>query len=183
MTHTASGNHIYYILDPSQFNDTYEAMAVKNLDHKVAIRLDSDMHTPTCDYINLTKDMSDGINTFRMIDDVEMTEFAPLFDTNYFFISDCSAQSYLNSTTEYLPHIKSAGSNENGFTKVYLLSSLYTRTHWAPAITSYTKYKALDGSKVFASGEVKMDSGWDSDILYTGSDDFKANGKEARSAE
>ena len=178
MTHTASGNHIYYILDPSQFNDTYEAMAVKNLDHKVAIRLDSDMHTPTCDYINLTKDMSDGINTFRMIDDVEMTEFAPLFDTNYFFISDCSAQSYLNSTTEYLPHIKSAGSNENGFTKVYLLSSLYTRTHWAPAITSYTKYKALDGSKVFASGEVKMDSGWDSDILYTGSDDFKANAEE-----
>ena len=165
MTHTASGNHIYYILDPSQFKDPYSAMAVKSLDHTVDIRMDADMHPPTCDYVNLTKDMSDGINTFRMIDDVEMTKFAPLFDTNYFFVTGCSTDSYLNSTTEYLPHIKSPGENGNGFTKVYLLSSLYTRTHWAPAITSYTKYKALDGSKVFASGEVKMQDGWENDIL------------------
>ena len=175
MTHTASGSHVYYILDPNQFEDPLAAMAIGNLDHNVELDADSDIHTQTCDYINLTKDMSDGVNTFRLIDDLNMTPFHPLFDTNFFQLAGSTVQSYLNGSVEYLPHLKSG--SEDGFTKVWFLTPYYQRTHWAPAVTAYTQYKVLDGSKQFtgAASTIGIKEGWDDDVLYTGSDDFKSH--------
>ncbi len=58
MTHTASGNNVFYIIDPTQFSDR-NALAVSNLDHKMGLRIDADVHTPTCDYTNLIPDVVD----------------------------------------------------------------------------------------------------------------------------
>ncbi len=174
MTHTQSGNKVYYILDPSQFKNPNEALAVQALDHKIDIRLDADVHTESCDYVNYMKEMSDGVNTYRVINDPELAEIAPLFDTNYFALSGSSVDGYLGGTGPYLPKMKS-GTSQDGFTKLFYLTPTYKRTSWAPAITAYTEYKVLDGSKLFTGGKVTIKDGWKDDVLDTGSSDFKNN--------
>ncbi len=171
MTHTKSGNFVYYILDPSQYADPHEALALRNLDHVVDIRLDADIHAQSCDYENFIQDMSDGVNTFHIISDNEMKNFAPLFETNFFSLTGSTVNGYLGGTEAYLPDIGSG--SDNRFSNLFFLTSNYRRTKWAPAITAYTQYKALDGSKLFTGGTVSIKNGWEEDVIDTGSGDFK----------
>ena len=94
MTHTPAGNNVYYILDPEQYSGT-DALYIKNLDHKINIKGGGDVHTESCDYRNLCKEMSDGVNTFVGISDKDCTGYDELLKTNYFSLRDSTLQNYL----------------------------------------------------------------------------------------
>ena len=119
--------------------------------NKINLKGFKDVHTPTCDYINLMKDMSDGVNTFGTTDTYDCASIAPLFAPNAFLANGNKLNNYLSG---YLPTYE--GNN-------YLLTPMRRYNSNKKGLkTSYVKYKIVDGNYAYASGvSIDGDDGQD----------------------
>ena len=149
MTHTTSGNKVFYILDPEQFKGT-DALYLKNLEHDVVVGvvdwLNPDCHTPTCDYLNFNKDMTDNVNTFHGINSYDCSNIDDLFRTNFFSAKGSTVSNCLGAFSEkYLPD---SDTNPNT-TKNYLISSMYRYDLWSSVNVGYAHIKSVDCSASF----------------------------------
>lgn len=138
-TTTAAGAEVFYMLDSSQFSDK-NATLLSALDAKVDFTAQGDVHLTSCDYQNLIKKMSDGVNTFSAPSGSNMGALSSFFNTNAFNLSGKIPTTYLEG---YLP------SND----EVYILTSSYNNyadTKWTWA-TTYAHYYVID-AKAAQSG-------------------------------
>lgn len=117
---TGVNGNIYYILDPNQFSDQNAlnmGNMVTRIKRKNFLGIDStigDLYEISCDYINLTKPMSDGANTFSCPKDLN-NSLSSLFNTpTYSSVYSNTPSNYLAS---YLPNKPT--------NTTYLLSSNY----------------------------------------------------------
>lgn len=144
MTHSMYGNKVFYILDSDKL-DT-DALNVRNYKNKIDLKGYKDTHTPTCDYINLIKDMSDGVNTFATADAYDCSSLKPLFAPNAFKANGNMINNYLSGL---LP-------TKDGNNYVLTPMRRYNSSKWGLK-TAYVKYKVLSGSKEY-SGNVAIDN-------------------------
>lgn len=102
---------VYYIIDQSQFASD---LTIGTLDHKISIKGMTDIHEPSCDYMNLIKNMSDGANNFSCANKNTLNRLNSLINTNSFSISKNVMATYLY---DYFPAKKSGDT--------YLLTASY----------------------------------------------------------
>ena len=154
MTHTSSGSRVFYIIDPEQYRGT-DALYVTNMCHKIDITGLSDWHTESCDFNNLCKPMTDGVNTYSIVSDEACTGLQELFRTNYFTLRDSKPQNYLSGYYDYLPTFGDSGTNPEA-SRNFIPSSHYKYTYKSIG-TDWTHFYVIDGNEQFTGGEVKSD--------------------------
>ena len=149
MTHTTNGTQVYYIIDPTQFDDS-AAMDLASFNHKIDIKMDGDIHLPSCDYTNLIKTMSDGVNNFTA-PVTDLNTLNNLFKTNAFSIMGSVPNSYLNSGSKhYLP--------EPASKCTYLLTSDYHYGKKPTAFsTAYWYFSSVDLSEEYTGGTLSSE--------------------------
>lgn len=91
---------VYYILDTTQF-DNANANLIGIIDHTTRLKLTADYHFPSCDYVNLVGNYTDGANTyFCPTKDTMQAEMKNLLNTPAFSLNEYSVERYLSN---YLP--------------------------------------------------------------------------------
>ena len=129
MTHTMYGNKVFYILDPDKIKRG--AFNVRFYKNKIDLKGYCDTHTPTCDYINAIKDMSDGVNTFATVDSYDCSSLKPLFAPNAFKANGNKINNYLSGL---LPTKDGCtrGGRRNGHLRSPKTTHGPNRNHWRP---------------------------------------------------
>ena len=117
---TGVKGEVYYILDPTQFKDS-NALNISTISHRIKREgwfgdpTIGDLYEVSCDYLNLIKTMSDGVNSYACPKNLN-TSLASLFNSpTYSAVSGNTPSNYLQG---YLPE-KASGDT-------YLLSADYT---------------------------------------------------------
>lgn len=137
MTNQGNTQNVYYIIDPSQYSNS--AFYATSLDYKFDDHGHGDIHIASCDYKNLTKNMTDGQNTFSCPDNP--SELNNLFSNNAFRIYSSKPSAYLSS---YLP--------EHGSGTIYFITPHYKNDTYRPSIftTVYEHFQFIDADQILS---------------------------------
>lgn len=127
-TLTNSGVKAFYIASGSE-----EAMRMRNFDCKKDIYGEADQHTPSCDFMNLTKGVySDGVNKNYKCAWDNTNEYKDLFNTNAYLLCDNTPAKYLSQYYTY--------ANGN---KVCIVLGNYSISTKNLVKTGYEKFKSV----------------------------------------
>lgn len=152
-----ANGQVYYIIDPTQFSDS-NALKMGALDYKHNIKFNPDYHHPSADYLNITKQMSDGSNTFYSTSDT--SKYTNLFSTNAFSLSGSVPEKYLSG---YLPAKGSADTyfitpDNKEESHVGLFKTIYHNYNYINASKSHPGSK-LEITKVYGTEQNPEKSG------------------------
>lgn len=129
MSDKTGKNTVYSVLDQNQFSDK-SAIETKSLVFKFNRRGGPDFHLPTCDYLNYTMPFSDGINSFKVVDNSakdeegDVHDLDKLFDTSAFSSSESKPYNYF---ANYF-----TGTNKYIMTGQYRQGDLFTTSYMHP---------------------------------------------------
>lgn len=134
---------IYYIIDKDQFSDKL-ALSTSALEYKEDNGFGFDVHLPSTDYLNLIKDMSDGVNKFKVSGE-DTSPYNDFIKSNSFALAGNIPERYLEG---YFP--------DDGTGDSILITSQHSY-HVSISMfhTQYAKYKVVDAKAEHSSGKLK----------------------------
>lgn len=139
-------NSIYYIIDKDQFSNK-SALSTSALEYKDNHGMGFDVHLPSTDYLNLIKNMSDGVNTFK-VTGKDTSAYNSLINSNSFYLAENTPEKYLEG---YFPDDGTGESIES----IIITSDHEYHVSVSMFHTQYAKYQVIDAKAKHSTGKLE----------------------------